>query len=106
MIRTSTADVDRRGARRLSLGRPGTIKWQGKSVRVTVRDLSSGGAMIEENIAELPVDAPVTLVIEGIAAELAGTVARKNATTTLLLFNLSEQAERVVADLIPGRLAA
>ncbi len=106
VIRTSTADVDRRGARRLSLGRPGTIKWQGKSVRVTVRDLSSGGAMIEESIAELPVDAPVTLVIEGIAAELAGTVARKNATTTLLLFNLSEQAERVVADLIPGRLAA
>src|SRR5258708_16978965 len=47
VLRTPTADVDRRGARRLSLGRPGTIKWQGKSLRVTVRDLSSGGAMIE-----------------------------------------------------------
>ena len=106
VIRTSTADVDRRGAPRVSLNRPGTIRWQGRSARVNVRDISTGGAMIAENIADMAVDAPVTLVIEGIAAELDGKVARKSATTTLLFFNLSEQAAGVVANVITPRLAA
>src|SRR5712691_1720354 len=100
VIRTSTADVDRRGAPRVSLNRPGTIRWQGRSARVNVRDISTGGAMIAENIADMAVDAPVTLVIEGIAAELDGKVARKSATTTLLFFNLSEHAAGVVANVI------
>jgi len=62
--------------------------------------------MIAENIADMAIDAPVTLVIEGIAAELDGKVARKSATTTLLFFNLSEQAAGVVANVITPRLAA
>ena len=106
VIRTSTADVDRRGAPRVSLNRPGTIRWQGRSARVNVRDISTGGAMIAENITDMAVDAPVTLVIEGIAAELDGKVARKSATTTLLFFNLSEHAAGVVANVITPRLAA
>jgi methyl-accepting chemotaxis protein len=106
VIRTSTTDVDRRGAPRVNLNRPGTVRWQGRSARVNVRDISSGGAMIAESIADMPIDTPVTLVIEGIAAELAGTVARKNATTTLVFFNLSEHAAKVVADVISTKRAA
>jgi hypothetical protein len=49
---------------------------QGKSVRVIVRDLSSGGAMIDEVFPNVSVNTPITLVMDGIAAELNGFVAQ------------------------------
>jgi methyl-accepting chemotaxis protein len=106
VIRTSTSDVDRRSSARVTLRSPGTVNWQGRSIKVRVRDLSLGGAMIEESMAEIPVDARVTLVIDGIAAELACTVARKDGTTALLFFNLSEQTANIVANVISRRAAA
>ncbi|MGA7805066.1 cache domain-containing protein [Bradyrhizobium sp.] len=106
VIRTSTADVDRRTSSRVNLRTPGTIRWQGRSVAVTVLDLSLGGATIEADLAELPMQTPITLVIDGIAADLAGMVARKSATATLIMFDLSEQATRLVGDAITVRRAA
>jgi methyl-accepting chemotaxis protein len=106
VIRTSTSDVDRRISSRIDLGRPATLKSQGKSARVTVRDLSLGGAMINETCPGVPVNAPIQLVIDGIAAELNGFMARKDADAALLEFELSGQASKIVSELISGHKAA
>ena len=106
VIRTSTADVDRRGSSRVDVDRPATLKLQGKSVRVTVRDLSLGGAMIDDVLPNVAVDAPMTLVIDGIAAELKGVLARKDADATLMKFELSEAASKIVSEWVSTRFAA
>jgi methyl-accepting chemotaxis protein len=106
VIRTSTDDVDRRLSSRLELFRAGTLRWQGKPSKVIVRDIALGGAMIDNQLADVPLDAPVTLAVEGIAAELAGIVARKGEGAALIKFNLSEEATRIVAAIISTRAAA
>ena len=106
VIRTSTTDVDRRISSRVDIRRPATLKLQGKSVRVTVRDLALGGAMIDEEFPNVPVDAPVTLVIDGIVAELNGFVARKDAGATLIKFDLSDAARKIIGEWVSTRSAA
>jgi hypothetical protein len=71
-----------------------------------VRDLSLGGAMIDEILTDTPIDTPVTLMIDGIAAELAGFVARKDETSTLIKFKLSAEANQVISELVPASMAA
>jgi methyl-accepting chemotaxis protein len=106
VIRTSTSDVDRRISSRVDIRRPATLKLQGKSGGVTVRDLSLGGAMIEEALPGAPVDTPIRLVIDGIATELNGFVARKDADATFVKFELSEAASKIVSELVSTRRAA
>ena len=106
VIRTSTSDVDRRNSSRVDIRRPATLRMQGKSGRVTVRDLSLGGAMIDEALSNAPAGTPMTLAIDGVAAELSGVVARIEEDTTLVTFELSEHAKRTVGALIATRLAA
>jgi methyl-accepting chemotaxis protein len=106
VIRTSTSDVDRRIHQRVDARRTATLKLPGKSVRVTVRDLSLGGAMIDEAVPNAPVDTPITLVIDGISSELTGFVARREDAVTLVKFRLSQEANRILSELIPARQAA
>jgi methyl-accepting chemotaxis protein len=106
VIRTSTADVDRRISSRVDIRRRGTIRLKGRTLSVTVRDLSLGGAMIDESLADAPLDTPMTLAIDGIAADLAGFVARHDAGATLVRFELSAQASKVVGNLVAPRQAA
>ena len=106
VIRTSTSDVDRRISSRLDIRRSATLKMQGRSGTVTVRDLSLGGAMIDEALPNTPINTPVILAIDGIAAELAGIVARKEENGTLVTFQLSEGATKVLQSLISIRQAA
>jgi methyl-accepting chemotaxis protein len=106
VIRTSTTDVDRRISSRVDIRRPATLKLQGKSVSVTVRDLSLGGAKIDVVLPNVPVDAPITLLIDGITAELNGFVARKDAAATLMKFELSKAASKIVGELVSSRFAA
>jgi methyl-accepting chemotaxis protein len=106
VIRTSTSDVDRRNSSRVDIRRPATLRMQGKSGRVTVRDLSLGGAMIDEALSNAPAGTPMTLAIDGVAAELSGVVARIEEDTTLVTFELSEDAKRTVGALVSTRLAA
>ena len=47
IVRTSTADVDRREWERMSEGQTGTLELDGKSLTVTLRDVSEGGASFE-----------------------------------------------------------
>jgi len=106
VIRTSTSDVDRRASTRLEIGRRGKLKLHGRTIDVTVRDLSLGGAMIDENIAAANVGAQMMLTIDGIVAELGGIVTRKDAASTLLSFTLTPAAEKVVGEFIQLRRAA
>jgi methyl-accepting chemotaxis protein len=106
VIRTSTNDVDRRISSRVSIRRPGSLKVQGKSGKVIVRDLSLGGAMIDEALPTAPINAAVSLLIGGIAVELNGFIARKDGTTTLVRFELSEQAKAALGGLFPAQQAA
>ena len=106
VIRTSTTDVDRRVSSRVDIHRPATLKLQGKSVRVTVRDLSLGGAMIDGVLPNMSVDMPITLTIDGIAAELNGFVARRDEDATFMKFELSEAANKIIGQWVSTRLAA
>jgi hypothetical protein len=71
-----------------------------------VRELSLGGAIIEEAYPEVAVNTPLTLVIDGIPIELKGSLARKDDGTTLVKFDLSEEARKFVSELVSGRRAA
>ncbi len=106
VIRTSTSDVDRRISSRIDIGLPALLKANGRSVKVIVRDLSLGGATIGEACPGLDVGTPVLLVIDGIAADLNGVVARKDADATPVKFELSEAARKIVSELVSGRKAA
>lgn len=106
VIRTFATEVDRRTALRVELGRQATLSLQGGSVRVTVRDLSLGAAMIDQTIPGLCINMPIRLVIDGMTAELDGFVARMDADATLMRLDLSEAASKAVSELVAGRLAA
>jgi len=106
VIRTSTADVDRRISSRVDIRRRGTVRIQGRALAVNVRDLSLGGAMIEDDLSDAALETPMTLVIDGIPADLAGFVARRDNGATLVRFELSAQAGEVVSRLVTPRQAA
>ncbi|MGC2774983.1 MAG: cache domain-containing protein [Bradyrhizobium sp.] len=106
VIRTSTADVDRRLATRLNINRPGTLEVSGEPVAVIVRNLSLGGALLEAIPVQLSVNASVTLAITGMISDLPGTVTRVGDRTALVQFTLNaEQATRLTA-LVSDRQAA
>ncbi|MBN8992407.1 MAG: cache domain-containing protein [Rhizobiales bacterium] len=96
VIRTSTSDVDRRISSRIDIRRPGLLKIQGRSDRVMVRDLSVGGAVIDQNLPSTAINTPVTLLIDGISAELTGLVARKDDGATLIRFELSDAVSKIL----------
>ncbi|UFZ01477.1 cache domain-containing protein [Bradyrhizobium ontarionense] len=106
VIRSSTADVDRRLATRLNINRPGTLQVNREPVAVTVRNLSLGGALIEAVPVRLSVNASVTLEIAGMISDLPGTVTRVGDRTALVQFTLNaEQAARLTV-LVSDRQAA
>ena len=104
VIRTSTADVDRRMFARLDIGRQGSATIRGKTVRVAVRDLSEGSAMIDGSIAEAGINSPVVLLIDGISTKLDGVIADPD--QTLIKFELSEEAVSSIRKLAEPREAA
>jgi hypothetical protein len=79
---------------------------QGKSRSVAVRDISEGGAMIDESMPDAAINSPVVLSIEGIALKLKGIVARKDPDATMLTFDLSEDEVKVIRGLVAKRAAA
>ena len=62
--------------------------------------------MIDEAFPNTPAGTPMTLVIDGVSAELTGLVARKDATATFLRFELSEETKRILSELVSTRQAA
>ncbi|WP_257166407.1 cache domain-containing protein [Bradyrhizobium sp. SRS-191] len=106
VIRTSTADVDRRLSTRLNINRPGTLQANGEQISMSVRNLSLGGALLEQIPVRLSVNTPVMLAIAGMISDLPGTVTRVGDRTALVQFTLNpEQTARLTA-LISDRQAA
>ncbi|WP_315724476.1 MULTISPECIES: cache domain-containing protein [unclassified Bradyrhizobium] len=106
VIRTSTADVDRRLSTRLNINRPGTLQVNGEPISIVVRNLSLGGALLESVPVRLSVNTSVTLAIGGMVSDLPGTVTRVGDRTALVQFTLNpEQTARLTA-LVSDRQAA
>jgi aerotaxis receptor len=106
VVRTSTADVDRRISTRADVERRGSIDFGGRSLQILVHSLSAGGALIVDAVAGASVGMPVTVRIDGIAASLTGTIARIDHNGTFVKFELNETAAELVEDVVGGRRAA
>ena len=106
VVRTSTADVDRRNSTRVNVERNGTIEAGGRVHKVMIRNLSSGGAMIMNALPEVEVGGPVVLTVDGIKPSLTGVVARSDQNGTLVTFKITEATRKLVEDLVAGRRAA
>jgi aerotaxis receptor len=106
VVRTTTADVDRRTAARADVDRQGTVEVNGKSRRVVVRNLSESGAALLDAMADVAVDSPVVLTIDGLSSSLRGVVVRNDPNGMLLKLGLTEDVRKLVAALIAGRRVA
>jgi len=101
VIRTSTTDVDRRISARVEIGRQGTLSTAKSDIPVRVRDLSLGGAMIENIRGAIPpVGLQVQLTIDGIDLGFSGSIARADDQSALVKFALAEQQLRRLESLI------
>jgi methyl-accepting chemotaxis protein len=103
VIRTSTADVDRRLALRYKLDCGGTLILRDSTVRVTVRDISLGGVLIGETLPGATIDMPVTLTVDGLALQLAGAIAGIDADATRLRLQLTEQSTKILGDYLASK---
>jgi PAS domain S-box-containing protein len=106
VVRTSTADVDRRISARVQVEQQGTLRVGGKLHNVMIRDLSVGGAMIVDDIPDLDAGSAAVLTVGGIAAELNGVVARNDGNGLLVKFKLTEAAEKLIRQMTAGQRAA
>jgi methyl-accepting chemotaxis protein len=106
VVRTSTADADRRAFTRTEIDCQGTVEYRGTSRKVVVHDLSEGGAELSEAIPGAEIDAPVVLAVEGLASKLQGVVARLSSSTTSIKFNQSEDQRKAIFGLLQDRRAA
>lgn len=106
VIRTSTADVDRRGAPRLDLNREGTLVAQGQTYRVRVSDVSMGGVLIGETVPGLGLGKSVRFTVDGLDLDLTGDIARIERDTTLVALKLSQEAQKRLSALLPLKKAA
>jgi methyl-accepting chemotaxis protein len=106
VIRTSTADVNRRMYERKEINRPGTLEAQGMSHRIVVHDISEGGARLRDLEADIEDNAAVSLVIDGFPAKLGGFVTGRDATGVSMRFELAKPAEQAVREFVTGHRAA
>jgi len=106
VIRTSTADVDRRMFHRKEINQPGTLESQGVSHRIVVQDLSEGGARLRDLEVDIGVNAAVSLVLDGFPTKLSGLITGKDTTGVSLRFDLTETAMQAVREFVTDRKVA
>jgi methyl-accepting chemotaxis protein len=106
VIRTSTADVNRRMFDRKELNRRGTLDFDGIAHPVMVHDLSEEGARIYDLKTDVALNTPAALCFDGFAPTLTGIIARKDAAGILLKLTLADATRAEVRDFVKGRLAA
>jgi methyl-accepting chemotaxis protein len=106
VVRTSTADVDRRISARVDIDRHGTLEAGGRSHRVIARNLSEAGAIVIDAVPGVGVDDPVALTFDGFTASLNGAVVRSDENGVLVKFKLNEASAKLVRELISRQRAA
>jgi methyl-accepting chemotaxis protein len=105
VIRTSTSGVDRRASSRIPIDRQGTLTVNGQRSMLTVRDLSTGGAMLEGAVGSLPINGSARLSIDGYSSEFAGYIARVDGATALLRFEMTAEQLRMFESLADRNVA-
>jgi methyl-accepting chemotaxis protein len=106
VIRTSTADVNRRMVDRKVMNQPGTLELHGDSHRIVVQDISESGARLHGLTADIDVGATIGLVVDGFSTRLDGLVVGKDATGVSLRFELAETAQQALRHFVADRKAA
>jgi methyl-accepting chemotaxis protein len=106
VIRTSTAEVNRRFFERREMNQPGTLEARGIAHRIVVRDLSEGGARLHGLKADIGENETISLLIDGFPTRLDGLVTAKDTTGVSLRFHLTEAVGQVVREYVSGRKAA
>jgi methyl-accepting chemotaxis protein len=105
VIRTSTADVDRREGARIAIDRPGTVTIHGRDHAVRVGDISPGGAVVS-GMPDAEVGTTVMLRLSGIEPGLSGNVLRRSGAETIIRLTLDDRARAAVAALTEAHKAA
>ncbi|MGL9622442.1 methyl-accepting chemotaxis protein [Bradyrhizobium sp. U531] len=104
VVRTSTADVNRRIHDRIDLNRDATLEIAGVAVRARVLNISEGGALLEQAFDPQKIGRPVTMLIDGLSARLTGVIGRLEDGSTMIKFRrLTEAAEKILKDAIRER---
>jgi methyl-accepting chemotaxis protein len=106
VIRTSTADVNRRMFERKEINQPGALESRGISHRVVVHDLSEGGARLRDVKTEIDVNEAISLVIDGFPTKLGGFITGQDATGVSLRFDLTKTTGQAIREFITARKAA
>jgi len=106
VIRTSTADVDRRRSPRLTIDRPGTLKLNGNPFPITVRNLALGGVLIDAIPVALSLNMKVSVAIDGMTPDLPGSVTRLGDHSAVVQFMLNAEQSKLLSDMLPDRKAA
>jgi methyl-accepting chemotaxis protein len=106
VVRTSTADADRRASSRIDIDGHGTLDIRGTSHKVRLRNISEGGALLGGAMPDVGINTPITLAIDGISVKLNGAVVSQKKDAISIKFNLSEDDKNAVERLIVGRRAA
>jgi methyl-accepting chemotaxis protein len=109
VIRTSTAEVDRRLSKRYDLDLPGRVTLAGgRGLDVRVVNVSEGGARLQ-GAAELPVGARGTLALDGVRAALPFNVRNNDDGVLGVVFDADAAALaalRTMLERLESRLAA
>jgi methyl-accepting chemotaxis protein len=105
VVRTSTADVDRRLFTRVDIDRRGTIDAGGNSYPVAIHDFSGGGAMVS-SVPGVAAHAQVVLAIDGIPHRFAGVVKRVNEDAIGIGFEETDVTASVARELRGSKRAA
>ncbi len=106
VVRTSTADVNRRLAARVDIDRPGTAVINGEQHRVRVHDLSENGAILLDAAVDVAIGGRIAVTIDGLMSNLQGLVKRVDERGILVGFELTDDVKAVIRSLISGRVAA
>jgi aerotaxis receptor len=106
VVRTSTADVDRRISERVDVMRAGTIEIGGRSCEISVRNLSEAGALVIGSIPGAVVGTTVTLSIDGSGIRLSGSISRVDEHGTFVKFELTEASGKMLNELLGRQRAA
>ena len=106
VVRTSTAEANRRISARINVQRQGTLQAGGRSHRIMTRNLSESGAIMIDAVPGVVAGELVVLVLEGLGAGLDGSVVRNNQSGMLIKLKLNETAAKLVKDLMSSQRAA
>lgn len=106
IVRTSTAEVNRRVQERVALNQSCQIEMRGSSCRAMVHDVSEKGTFRVDEIPNAELGAHVVVSVDAIGRGIRGVIDRIDQNGVLINCELSDAAQRNLQGLLSGRKAA